>query len=274
MHKATGLRSADWNGSSDPFVRAFFEGHEILTQEDSTVKSETLDPNWNEALSMRVPTGRSYASTTDGGGSLPTLVVRVYDHDLVGRNDFLGELRIPPAEWAVVRSEASSHKLGLRVDEDGHEDSKFSHQITGDLELSFETRQVNIEDRGWVPAEYLGTRAPVSIPSYVQLSYTFPASLSVSRRNKSTQDNVMCQCAEVWGMGKALVRRRKRGTGRRTRCGVPILWGELFGCMTRADKDDRAQIAAARARYEKKSARVPAKDEQVFLAGTSAESRP
>jgi hypothetical protein len=137
----------------------------MLTKEDSTVKANTLDPTWNEALSIGVPTGRSYASTIDCDGQLPTLIVRVYDHDIVG-SDFLGEVRIPPAEWAVVTSKVSSYKLGLRVDEDGHEDSKFSHEITGDLELSFETRQVSMEDRGWVPAEYLGTHQFPSHPMY------------------------------------------------------------------------------------------------------------
>ena len=54
--------------------------------------------------------------------------------------------------------------------------------------------------------------------------------------------------AEVWGMGKAMVRRRQRGTGRRTRCGLPVLWSELFGCLTPAEKAERARIAEKKAR--------------------------
>ena len=49
-------------------------------------------------------------------------------------------------------------------------------------------------------------------------------------------------------MGKAMTRRRKHGAYERTRCGVPMLWAELFGCLSSADEDDRAQLAAAKAR--------------------------
>ena len=181
VHKASGIRAADFDfsrnpkqegksGSSDPFVRAFFERHEILTKQDSSVKEKTLEPTWEESLLIRVPSGRGYGSTIDESDEspLPTLVVRVYDKDVVGYDDFLGEVKIPPSVWAVERSEArSTYKLGVREDEDGRVDSNPAQAITGDIELSFETTQISIEDRGWIPVEYLGADRTFPLACFV-----------------------------------------------------------------------------------------------------------
>jgi len=72
--KAEGLKSADRDGKSDPFVKLKVHGTTFQTK---TVK-HNLNPEWNEKFEVKkVPSGTS-------------LTFEIYDEDLI-HNDFLGE---------------------------------------------------------------------------------------------------------------------------------------------------------------------------------------
>ncbi|ODV86448.1 hypothetical protein CANARDRAFT_27659 [[Candida] arabinofermentans NRRL YB-2248] len=74
--KANGLKAADRNGKSDPFVQILMNGVKIY--ETDKVK-KTLDPVFNEQLSFAVQS-RSRSEVR----------CMVYDWDMAGDNDFLG----------------------------------------------------------------------------------------------------------------------------------------------------------------------------------------
>ena len=85
VRSATGLVAADSNGSSDPFAVVGVAGAEEKAGSVRTrVIPKTLDPEWNEALILTLPPMNR-----------EPLVVQVFDHDLLGANDFLGEVCVP-----------------------------------------------------------------------------------------------------------------------------------------------------------------------------------
>ncbi|CAK0866433.1 unnamed protein product [Prorocentrum cordatum] len=79
---ATGLRSADWNGKSDPYCTVEFEG-QPASRVKTSHQSKTLSPTWNEAFVL------------SGGGGGGGLRFCLYDYDMLGSHDALGECVLP-----------------------------------------------------------------------------------------------------------------------------------------------------------------------------------
>eukprot|EP01123_Difflugia_compressa_P008302 TRINITY_DN2435_c0_g2_i1.p1 TRINITY_DN2435_c0_g2~~TRINITY_DN2435_c0_g2_i1.p1 ORF type:complete len:150 (-),score=37.13 TRINITY_DN2435_c0_g2_i1:203-652(-) len=95
--EARGLRAADSNGKSDPFVVVRINGQKA---HKTNVISKNLNPVWHEKL---------YVGTLKKGASVPvtpelmkdlSVVVSVWDHDTVsiGTPDFLGVVTLKGEE--------------------------------------------------------------------------------------------------------------------------------------------------------------------------------
>ena len=81
LHRAKGLRAADRNGKSDPYVVAHLAGSK-LKQRSKTVR-KTLEPVWDEVLEFDCTLTDLLAQQ---------LVFKVYDWDRLSLNDLLGEV--------------------------------------------------------------------------------------------------------------------------------------------------------------------------------------
>ncbi|XP_025011338.2 rasGAP-activating-like protein 1 isoform X2 [Gallus gallus] len=79
---ARDLAPRDPSGTSDPFVRVSCCGH---TQETAVIK-KTRFPHWDEVLEFEL-------AQDEPGDSM--LSVEVWDWDIVGKNDFLGQVKVP-----------------------------------------------------------------------------------------------------------------------------------------------------------------------------------
>uniref|UniRef100_A0A671P5A9 RAS protein activator like 1 n=1 Tax=Sinocyclocheilus anshuiensis TaxID=1608454 RepID=A0A671P5A9_9TELE len=77
------LAPRDISGTSDPFTRIIYNN---LSAETSIIK-KTRFPHWDETLELSLDEGDH-----DEGGSV---MVEVWDWDMVGKNDFLGKVEIP-----------------------------------------------------------------------------------------------------------------------------------------------------------------------------------
>ena len=93
IKQATDLRAADWamggRGKSDPYATIMLNGREV--GKTKTVK-KSLNPVWDEVFQIKV------SDAADLGGDTcqwaqSELTVRIFDYDLVGDNDFLGEVQ-------------------------------------------------------------------------------------------------------------------------------------------------------------------------------------
>uniref|UniRef100_A0A8C5WZ48 RAS protein activator like 1 n=1 Tax=Laticauda laticaudata TaxID=8630 RepID=A0A8C5WZ48_LATLA len=74
------LAPRDLSGTSDPFARVLFNG-QIL---ETAIIKKTRFPRWEEMLEFVLE---------DGADSEMPLVVEVWDWDMVGKNDFLGQVK-------------------------------------------------------------------------------------------------------------------------------------------------------------------------------------
>ncbi|XP_070619201.1 LOW QUALITY PROTEIN: rasGAP-activating-like protein 1 [Erythrolamprus reginae] len=78
--EARDLAPRDLSGTSDPFARVLFNGQVLET----AVIKKTRFPRWEEMLEFALE---------EGADSETPLVVEVWDWDMVGKNDFLGQVR-------------------------------------------------------------------------------------------------------------------------------------------------------------------------------------
>nr|XP_057926493.1 rasGAP-activating-like protein 1 [Doryrhamphus excisus] len=81
--EARDLAPRDISGTSDPFARVIYNNH---SAETSIIK-KTRFPHWGETLELHLDP----QELSEEG----TLVVEVWDWDMVGKNDFLGKVEIP-----------------------------------------------------------------------------------------------------------------------------------------------------------------------------------
>lgn len=103
--KATNLKAADRNGKSDPFCVFELNDEKVFK---SKVLKKTLDPEWNEAFDTRIPS-RTAAE----------FIVKVYDWDLAGDADFLGQARLDLAGLEPMTRTEKTFKLSGKKWEDG-----------------------------------------------------------------------------------------------------------------------------------------------------------
>jgi hypothetical protein len=87
--EAVDLTSMDPNGYSDPFCKVYFKNYETGLEtkaKDSQIKNVTLNPLWDEVISIPF-----------SGDWTDTLHVDVYDFDKYSTDDFIGRVAIPMA---------------------------------------------------------------------------------------------------------------------------------------------------------------------------------
>ncbi|KAG0364694.1 hypothetical protein BGZ54_007262 [Gamsiella multidivaricata] len=92
--EADGLLGVDRSGSSDPYVKVAVNGQSVLK---TKVKKETLAPNWNESVVVKVQ-----------GGHPITMNCLVKDHNTLGGNKDLGDCDIPVWEYIQPGAEGPS----------------------------------------------------------------------------------------------------------------------------------------------------------------------
>ena len=85
VHDAAGIAAGDLNGLSDPYLEVRLGCATMHTR----VVFKTLSPKWDEKLTFRTS---SWAVDTNA-----QLLLRLFDRDLVGTDDYLGEASIPLA---------------------------------------------------------------------------------------------------------------------------------------------------------------------------------
>lgn len=83
--EARDLAPRDTSGTSDPFARVIFNNH---SAETSIIK-KTRFPHWGETLELELDP----EELCEEG----SIIVEVWDWDMVGKNDFLGKVEIPSA---------------------------------------------------------------------------------------------------------------------------------------------------------------------------------
>eukprot|EP00123_Amoebidium_parasiticum_P015863 comp23183_c0_seq1/m.37572 comp23183_c0_seq1/g.37572 ORF comp23183_c0_seq1/g.37572 comp23183_c0_seq1/m.37572 type:complete len:812 (-) comp23183_c0_seq1:190-2625(-) len=107
--QARNLKAADWNGKSDPFFVVTCGG----TEYKSKVVKKTVTPVWNERADFGFE-----------GESIPPFTLRVYDWDMAGQNEFLGQVEytvtekdyaeLPPYQWVTLQK-AKKGEIQLQV---------------------------------------------------------------------------------------------------------------------------------------------------------------
>jgi len=86
--EARGLPPADRNGLSDPFVVAKFRGlGKMMTSVQTSIAHNNLNPVWNQELVL-------YPQSNND-----VLLLKVYDHDPIGRDNLLGMTEVPLANF-------------------------------------------------------------------------------------------------------------------------------------------------------------------------------
>jgi len=84
--EARGLRPSDMNRSSDPYCELKIKG--TTTSFRTRTVKHNVNPCWNEEFTF-FPKNPAY----------DILRIRVYDHDTLSRDDFLGEVQIPISQY-------------------------------------------------------------------------------------------------------------------------------------------------------------------------------
>uniref|UniRef100_A0A8D0GU36 C2 domain-containing protein n=1 Tax=Sphenodon punctatus TaxID=8508 RepID=A0A8D0GU36_SPHPU len=77
--EARDLAPRDISGTSDPFARVLWNGHTLET----AIIKKTRFPHWDEVLEFDLE---------EGAAAALSLSVEVWDWDMVGKNDFLGQV--------------------------------------------------------------------------------------------------------------------------------------------------------------------------------------
>ncbi|XP_061627078.1 double C2-like domains, delta isoform X3 [Phyllopteryx taeniolatus] len=87
IHKAKGLKAMDSNGLADPYVKLhLLPGASKANKLRTKTLKNTLNPVWNETL--------VYHGITAADMTTKTLRLCVCDMDRLGRNEFIGEVRV------------------------------------------------------------------------------------------------------------------------------------------------------------------------------------
>jgi hypothetical protein len=110
VKSATGLRAADWalrgGGKSDPYVRVLLNGKDVGKTKSI---SKTLDPVWDANINVHIATIAELGAESWEDSEL---LLKVYDYDVVGSDDLLGQLSFAGVELLRL--------LGLTKDDEGN----------------------------------------------------------------------------------------------------------------------------------------------------------
>ncbi|XP_028662967.1 ras GTPase-activating protein 4 [Erpetoichthys calabaricus] len=97
VFEARDLARKDRNGASDPFVRVMYNGKMYET----TVVKKSCYPRWNESFEFEID--ETFADNT--------LIVEVWDWDLVSKNDFLGKVLFNISKLCSIQQEEDWFRL-------------------------------------------------------------------------------------------------------------------------------------------------------------------
>uniref|UniRef100_A0A3P8Z7N5 C2 domain-containing protein n=1 Tax=Esox lucius TaxID=8010 RepID=A0A3P8Z7N5_ESOLU len=104
IHKAKGLKAMDSNGLADPYVKLhLLPGASKANKLRTKTLKNTLNPVWSETL--------MYHGITAADMTTKTLRLCVCDMDRLGRNEFIGEVRV--ALKKLSEGESKKFKMGL-----------------------------------------------------------------------------------------------------------------------------------------------------------------
>ncbi|KAM6972298.1 double C2-like domains, gamma [Aplochiton taeniatus] len=104
IHKAKGLKAMDSNGLADPYVKLhLLPGASKANKLRTKTLKNTLNPVWNETL--------IYHGITAADMTTKTLRLCVCDMDRLGRNEFIGEVRV--ALKKLKEGENKRYNMGL-----------------------------------------------------------------------------------------------------------------------------------------------------------------
>ncbi|XP_065814121.1 double C2-like domains, gamma [Labrus bergylta] len=104
IHKAKGLKAMDSNGLADPYVKLhLLPGASKANKLRTKTLKNTLNPVWNETL--------VYHGITAADMTTKTLRLCVCDMDRLGRNEFIGEVRV--ALKKLREGENKRYNMGL-----------------------------------------------------------------------------------------------------------------------------------------------------------------
>ncbi|XP_062334561.1 double C2-like domains, delta [Osmerus eperlanus] len=104
IHKAKGLKAMDSNGLADPYVKLhLLPGASKANKLRTKTLKNTLNPVWSETL--------MYHGITAADMTTKTLRLCVCDMDRLGRNEFIGEVRVPLKK--LKEGESKRYNMGL-----------------------------------------------------------------------------------------------------------------------------------------------------------------
>jgi len=121
IREAQGVRPADPNGKSDPYVVVWLNKNKAHT---TRVHDVTLDPKWFEKLYIGInKDGSGQAITKELLDEMPVDIV-VWDKDKIGSDDFLGIVKLSGADllngfdkWFELQADNDNkaHKIKEKV---------------------------------------------------------------------------------------------------------------------------------------------------------------
>ncbi|XP_062855600.1 double C2-like domains, delta [Trichomycterus rosablanca] len=130
IHKAKGLKAMDSNGLADPYVKLhLLPGASKANKLRTKTLKNTLNPVWNETL--------MYHGITAADMTTKTLRLCVCDMDRLGRNEFIGEVRV--ALKKLREGENKRYNMGLE---------RIAQVREGNNQTVDQTSQVLEEERG------------------------------------------------------------------------------------------------------------------------------
>ena len=129
VDRARGLAAANKNGYSNPYIKTYLLPDKVKhTKQKTSVKRKTLDPIYNETLTVRrlqpqltpltfIGIVLYFAQYTLSKPELKsrTLSLSVWDWDRFGRNQFLGEIYLPLSLLDLTNSNSQWYSLRDKV---------------------------------------------------------------------------------------------------------------------------------------------------------------